>query len=453
MKEGSEKTQVFSKHLTGKGTLKRLSMFDKLLTEMMGSVEEKPGAIEDITVVEVSQANFAGIISAALLGEFGAEVIKIEPPEGDPARKITPYGKNVDGVGLPFLMESRNKYNITMDLNSPEGQEDFRKLINKADVLIDAVKPGSMDALGIGYRQLRQLNPGLIYVAISPYGHFTSKAEDLHNVPDTDLTAQAGAGYPSLTGDPAAEEPYNYPIKAGIWAAWYMSAVLATTGTLTALIHKRKTGEGQMVDIATNDAISAWQGFQLVWGFTMEQPRVRVGNFDWCIFPYGYYKTKDDRYVTVAAAQDADFRGVLKILGRWDLEKDWRFLFDRITDDVENLKQLENEIKKEVAKYTSKELASKSLAYSAKAARDRMRSKGFPIMIELKTPPEVMKEKHWQIRKSFQEMDHPVCGKFTIPASVPKMSESPPRVKWIRCGIGEDNEYIYGKYGLGKGKK
>lgn len=273
MKEDIDNTQVYSKHLTGKGTLKRLSMFDKLLTEMMGSAEGKPGAIDDITVVEVSQANFAGIISAALLGEFGAEVIKIEPPEGDPARKITPYGKNVDGVGLPFLMESRNKYNITMDLTSPEGQADFRKLVSKADVLIDAVKPGSMDALGIGYRQLKQLNPGLVYVAISPYGHYTAKAKELHNVPDTDLTAQAGSGYPSLTGDPAAEEPYNYPIKAGIWAAWYMSAVLAATGTLTALMHKRKTGEGQMVDIATNDAISAWQGFQLVWGFTMEQPK------------------------------------------------------------------------------------------------------------------------------------------------------------------------------------
>lgn len=452
MKESNEKTQVFSKHLTGKATMKRLAAFDKLLTGMMGSDEEKPGAIDDIMVVEVSHANFAGIISAALLGEFGAEVIKIEPPEGDPARKITPYGKNVKGVGIPFLMESRNKYNVTMDLNSPEGQENFRKLVKKADVLIDAVKPGSMDALGIGYRQLKQLNPGLIYVAISPYGHYTSKARELQNVPDTDLTAQAGCGYPSLIGDPSAEEPYNYPVKAGLWAAWYMSAVLAATGTLTALMHKRKTGEGQMVDVATNDAISAWQGYQLVWGFTMEQPRVRVGNFDWCLFPYGYYQAKDGRYVTVAAGTDADFRGLLKILGRWDLENDWRFLFDRITDDVENLKKLEGEVKKEVGKRMSKELLSSSLAFSAKAARDRLRSKGFPIMAEVKTPPEVLKEKHWQIRKSFQEIDHPVCGKFMIPASVPKMSESPPRVKWIKCGIGEDNEYIYNKYGLSKGK-
>jgi len=228
-----------------------------------------------------------------------------------------------------------------------------------------------------------------------------------------------------------------------------MSAALAVAGTLTALLHKRRTGEGQMVDVATNDATSAWQGFQIVWGFTMEKPRVRVGNFDWCLFPYGYYEAKDG-YVTVASVLDADFRGLLKILGRWDLENDWRFLFDRITDDVEKLKTLEAELKKELAKHARKELVSKTLSYSAKAARDRLRSKGFPIIIETRSPREVLEEKHWQIRKTFLEMNLPVCGKFMIPASVPKMSESPPRVKWIKCGLGEDNEYVYKKYGLGE---
>ena len=131
MKETSEKPLVFSKHLTGKATLEHLTRFDKLLTEMMGSVEEKTEAIDDITVVEVSQANFAGIIAAGMLGEFGAEVIKVEPPEGDPARKITPYGQRLNGIGLPFLMESRNKYHITLDLNSAEGQDNLESWLAK----------------------------------------------------------------------------------------------------------------------------------------------------------------------------------------------------------------------------------------------------------------------------------------------------------------------------------
>lgn len=447
MKDNNEKSQVFSKHLTGKDTQEHLAEFNKLLTGMMGNIAAKDEALSDVKVVEISDANFAGIISASMLGEFGAEVIKVEPPEGDPARKITPYGINKNGVGLPFLMESRNKYLITLDLNTETGKENLRKLAGQVDVLIDATKPGYLDSIGAGYRQLSQNNKGIIYVAISPFGHFTAKAEEFRNVPDTDLTAQSESGYPFLIGDPKAPEPFNYPIKAGIWAAWYMSAVLAVTGTLTAMFHKRRTGEGQMIDIATNDAISAWNGFQIVWGFTTQKPRVRVGNFDWGIFPYGYYEAKDG-FITLAASADADFRGLLKLWKRWDLENDWRFLFDRITDDVDKLKVLEDEFRKEIKKRTRQELVSSTLIYSAGAARDGLRSKGFPIITETRTPTEVLKEKHWQVRDSIVEIETPQYGKFKVPNSIPKMSESPPRIKWIKCGLGEDNALIFPKYGL-----
>jgi crotonobetainyl-CoA:carnitine CoA-transferase CaiB-like acyl-CoA transferase len=228
-----------------------------------------------------------------------------------------------------------------------------------------------------------------------------------------------------------------------------MSAGMAVAGALTALLHKRKTGEGQMVDMATYDAISSWQAFSLVWGFTFDKPRVRVGNFDWCMFPYGYYEAKDG-YVTVVAPVDADFRGLLKILGRWDLENDWRFIFDRITDDVEKLKVLEAELKKEFLKYTRRELLDKTLAFSAKAARDKLRGKGFPIVVETRSPREVLGEEHWKIRKSFLEIDTAKNGRIKIPSPVPKMSESPPRVKNLECAIGQDNDDIYQKYGLTK---
>lgn len=447
MNEKTEKPLVFSKHLTSKATQEHLAEFDKLLTSMMGNVEDKGWVLDDIRVIEVTEANFAGIITATMLAEFGAEVIKVEPPTGDPARKISPYGINKNGVGLPFIMESRNKYHITLDLKTDSGKDNLKKLVAQADVLIDAMKPGYLDSIGIGYRQISKNNRGLVYVAVSPFGHFTKKAEELSNIPDSDLTAQCESGYPYLTGDPRAPEPFNFPIKAGIWAAWYMSAVLAVTGTLTALFYKRRTGEGQMIDIATNDAISGWQGFQTVWGFTNEMPRVRVGNFDWCLFPYGYYKTKDG-YVTIAASSDADFRGLIKIFKRWDLENDWRYLLDRITDDVDKLKDLENELKKELIKYSSKDLVRKTMMYSATAARDKLRSKGFPIVVETRTPVEVLQEKHWKVRHSFAEVEHPQLGKFVVPNSIPKMSESPPRIKWLRFGLGEDNEIIYKKYGL-----
>ncbi|MCK9275875.1 MAG: CoA transferase [Syntrophales bacterium] len=449
MKEETKKTQAYSRHLISKEASEHLDNFNALLSEMMASAEGKPEALNGVTVVEVGQANYPGIISSCMLAEFGAEVIKVEPPEGDPARKISQYGVNVNGDGIPFLMESRNKNFITLDLKTEKGRANFKKLIGKADVLIDAMRPGFMDELGIGYRQLHQMHAGLIYLAISPYGHFTKKGKEFRNIPDTDLTAQAEAGYPALIGDPEKPEPRNYPLKAGVWAAAYMSAGLAVAGTLTALFFKQRTGEGQMVDVPTYDAISTWQGFSHVWGFTFEMPRVRVGNFDWCLFPYGYYETQDG-YVSVAAAADADFRGLLKLLGRWDLENDWRFLYDRITDNVEKLKELEAEIKKKLAKIKSRELVKKALDYSSKAAKDPIRGKGFPIIVETLLPRQVLEEDHWKIRNAFVKVDVEKDGTLQYPSSVPKMSVSPPRVKKINCGIGVDNEKIYTKYGLDK---
>jgi CoA:oxalate CoA-transferase len=447
MTASNEKPQVYSRHLIGKKTGDRLTKFNELLSGMMGSIESKPEVLSGVTVLEVSSANFAGIVTSTVLGEFGAEVIKIEPPKGDPARKITPYGINVNGVGLPFLMESRNKSYITLDLTTETGRSNFKKLADKAGIIVDALKAGELDSMGIGYKQLKSSNPGLVYVAISPYGHYTLEAEKRRNIPDSDLTAQAQSGFPSLSGDPRAPEPFNYPLKAGIWAAWYTSAALAIAGTLTALYYKQSTGEGQMVDIATNDAITAWQGFQFIWGYTNKKPRDRIAGFDWCLYPYGFFKCKDG-YVTVAAPMDTDFRSMLKLFNRWDLENDWRYLYDRTVDNIDKAEELRTELEKTLTKYTREELTRKALDFSANAAHDRLRSKGFPIIIPTKEPKEVVKEKHWNIRNNFIKVDDSRSGSYTIPAAIPKMSETPPRIKSTQCVIGSDNERIFGKYGL-----
>jgi crotonobetainyl-CoA:carnitine CoA-transferase CaiB-like acyl-CoA transferase len=447
-----KKEQVFSKHMTGKKTQERLLKFNDLLTEMMKSQGDKEGALSDLRVLEISYANSPAVVCGSMLAEMGAEVIKIEPPSGDSAREITHNAFYIQGVGIPFVMESRNKLLITVDFEDEQGILNIKKLAEKADVIIDGMKPGYLDELGIGYRQLSMADPSLIYGSVSPYGHYTSKGREFKNIPDTDLTAQSESGYPALTGNPKAPEPYNYPLRAGIWAATYMAAAVGTAGILTALLHKDKTGEGQMVDLATYDALSAWQGFSHVWGFTNEKPRARVGNYDWCLFPYGYYKAKDG-YVTVSASSDADFRGFLKIIKRWDLEDDWRFLFDRIADNPEKLDELERDFKKEIAKHTTKELTTKSISYGAKAAKDKLRAKGFPIIVETLLPQQVLKEDHWKVRGNFIEVDIKNYGKINIPSLPPRMSESPSKIKWIKIGIGEDNEMVYEQYGLSLPKK
>jgi CoA:oxalate CoA-transferase len=441
------KQQVFSKHMTGKKTQAQLEQFNNLLAEMMSSTGDKKGSLQNIHVIEIVDASFPGLTCCSMLAEMGADVIKIEPPEGDRAREATHHGHYIQDAGIPFVMESRNKKMITIDLTTTQGIANLRKLAVKADILIDGMRPGYLDKLEIGYRQLSKINHGLIYAAVSPYGHYTKKGREFRNMPDTDLTAQSESGYPSLTGDPTLPEPENYPLRAGLWAATYMSASVCVAGIMTALVHRDRTGEGQMVDTATYDALSAWMGFSHVWGFTNEKPRTRVGNYDWCLFPYGYYQTKDG-YVTVAACADADFRGLIKILGRWDLEDDWRFLFDRIADDPEKLDELEKEIKKEIAKHTLNELSQKTLVYGAKAAKDKLRSKGFPIVVKTLQPSDVVKVEHWKIRGSFEEADIKNNGKIKIPILPPRMSETPSKIEKIKIGIGEDNEEVYQKYKL-----
>ncbi|MCX6004953.1 MAG: CoA transferase, partial [Chloroflexi bacterium] len=141
----------------------------------MMSPEGKAEVLDDVLVLDVSYANMSGDIASSIFAEFGAEVIKIEPPEGDPSRKITPNGVNRNGVGIPFIMEARNKRYYTLDLRTEAGRDEFKKLAVRAHIIIETYKPGQMDSWGIGYRQLSATNPGLVYIAISPYGQYGQK--------------------------------------------------------------------------------------------------------------------------------------------------------------------------------------------------------------------------------------------------------------------------------------
>ncbi|MEM2793106.1 MAG: CoA transferase, partial [Candidatus Methanomethylicia archaeon] len=197
-----------------------MSKRDELLAKLF-SLEGKPSVLEGIKVVEISKSNLSGSMVGALLKELGAEVLKIEPPNGDPAKNISPYGVNIGGIGIPYFIENIGKKIIYLDLELEEEREKLKKLLLSCDVVVDAVKPGYLDSIKLGYQYISNENPRIIYVAISPYGHFTRKAEEFFNVPDSDLTAQAYNGYPSIIGDPRIKP---IPLRAGIWAAWMMAA-------------------------------------------------------------------------------------------------------------------------------------------------------------------------------------------------------------------------------------
>ncbi|MEW6264056.1 MAG: CoA transferase [Thermodesulfobacteriota bacterium] len=442
----ANKEQIYSRYVRRKGTAERVTRWGDLLAGMM-DVEGKPEALSDVLVLDLSYANFAGLMAAGFLAEAGAEVIKIEPPEGDPARVVTPFGMNLKGTGLTYLMEARNRLHVTLDLATEMDRARIRKLAARADVLIETYAPGELDGLGLGYRQLKEINPKLIYVAVTPYGHHGTKARQMGRLPWSDLTSQAESGLAAVLGDlPDAPEPQNWPTRAGFYAAGYASAVETAAGTLAALYFQRTTGQGQMIDVATAGAYASCVGFPPTIGYIWKKPRPRYGTLDYGLCPYGFFKCRDG-FVAIACFRDQDFRAALKILNRWDLEEEWRFLVDRITDNVDKVKVLNEEIEAAVKDYTYEEIFNRFTRYSVKTAGSKFRGGGLPVTTKMLTTKDVMAVEHWKKRKTFAQVEAANYGLITVPVAG-KMSETPLRVKWIKAGLGEDNDYVFNKYGL-----
>jgi crotonobetainyl-CoA:carnitine CoA-transferase CaiB-like acyl-CoA transferase len=400
---------------------------DELLAKLFNP-EGKPSALEGIKVVEISASNLVGAMVGAFLRELGAEVIRIEFPTGDPLREVSPYGAKVKGVGIPYLIENVGKKIVRLDLESERDREELRKLLLTCDVVIDALKPGYLDSLNLGYRSISSENPKVIYVAISPYGHFSKKAKEMANVPDSDLTAQAYNGYPSLIGNPSVRPE---PLRAGIWVAWAMAAICALTGVLVALYERLKSGKGQFIDIATHEALAAIHVYPILVGYLFGKSRSQYGVIDYVLYPFGIYKTRDG-YVAIATPFDTDFRAFLKLIGRWDLEPDWRYTIDRVTDDVNRVLELDREIRKEIMKFTTKELIKKSLRRGLLPDAIR-RLTGRPVIVKAYTLKEVLSERHWYIRQSILKAK--VNNKeLLIPNSPFRMSETPGRIPIEKIG-------------------
>ena len=222
---------------------------------------KKPEALDDMLVIDASQGNYAGLFASSILSELGAEVIRVEAPGGDIARKMSPYGMMVKDSGLAYLTEARNKFHVTLDIETQEGVNIFKRLARKADVVIETFKPGYLDERGAGYRQLAVENPGLIYCPIYVYGQFGKDAEKCGNQPDYDITNQARGVIMSITGepdlDPEVPPEYKRPLRQGNWMGWYAGGAWAAFGIMTAVYYKRKSGQGQMVDCSPPEGLLA----------------------------------------------------------------------------------------------------------------------------------------------------------------------------------------------------
>ena len=269
-----------------------------------------PAALQGVRVIEMGQL-IAGPFAGKTLGEFGADVIKIEAPgEGDPLRN---WRLIQEGTSVWWQVQSRNKRSIALDLRSPEGQDIARKLIAEADVLIENFRPGTLEGWGMGYDVLSRLNPGLVMLRISGYGQ-TGPYRDL---PGFGVIGEAMGGLRHLTG-----EPGRVPVRCGVSIGDTLAALHGTIGVLTALYHRKVNGgQGQVIDVALHEAVFNVMESLLPEYSAFGAVREAAGSALPGIAPSNAYRCLDG-YVLVAGNGDSIFKRLMQSIGRADLADD-----------------------------------------------------------------------------------------------------------------------------------
>ena len=277
------------------------------MPDALPSLPPTPGALDGLRVVEMGQL-IAGPFAAKMLGEFGADVVKIEPPgTGDPLRN---WRLLQDGTSVWWQVSSRNKRSVALDLRAAEGQDIARRLISEADVLVENFRPGTLEAWGMGWEALSALNPGLVMLRISGYGQ-TGPYRDL---PGFGVIGEAMGGLRHLTG-----EPGRVPVRVGVSIGDTLAALHGTMGVLMALYHRKVNGgAGQVIDVALHEAV-----FNVMESLVPEYSafgavREAAGSALPGIAPSNAYRC-DDGYVLIAGNGDSIFKRLMEVIGRADL--------------------------------------------------------------------------------------------------------------------------------------
>lgn len=410
------------------------------------TISQRPEALEDLLVVDASSGSMAGAFCSSILAEWGAEVVRVEPPGGDVLRQFSPFGLEHQGTGLAYLVEGRNKFHVTCDWAKREGRDLLARLAVKADVVIETFKPGQMDRWGVGYRQLSQRNPRLIYAGLSTYGQFGPKARANANKPDYDAADQALSGLVYITGEPAADpknpQPHETPTKAGNWMGWYAQGGWAAFGILTALHYRDETGRGQLVDVSGAEGIMRFCEDMVTWYEKGHYIRPRLGVVDTAVSPYNFFRCKGG-YQMLAGFSDVNFQGLTNIIGRPELREDPRF--NTFVKRAQNRNLLHDELERWTIQYTSQEILDKVQDYVL-----NKRGPGTVATGRVNAPSETFAESHWWERGSLMTVEDPIYGELPMQGQPWKATGTPPRMKWACRPPGRDNAHIYMRHlGIG----
>ena len=367
------------------------------------------GALSGVRVLDLTRV-LAGPYCGMLLADMGAEVIKIEvPKKGDDSRSFGPF---VNGESAYYMNLNRNKKGITLNLKAEKGKEIFLDLVREADIVLENFRPGTMEKLGLGYEDLKAVNPGIIYGCVSGFGH----TGPYKNRAGYDIIGQAVGGLMSTTGWPNGEAT-----RTGTAMADILAGLSVTIGVLGALNYKFKTGIGQKVDVALVDSVVS--SMEIITQIYLTSGKIpeRIGNRYESVYPYDSFKALDGSLV-IGCGNDKLFALLVDTMKDYKLLEDVRFLTN--AKRVENNMYLKPIIEEWLKDKKVDEIVEKLLERGIPAA---------PI----NTIDKVVNDPHILSREMFVEVEHPKAGKMKLTGNHLKLSETPTTIKTPAPLLGE----------------
>ena len=373
------------------------------------------GALAGLRVLDAATL-FAGPLAATLLGDFGAEVIKIEHPKGDPVRH---HGHSKHGINLWWKMISRNKRAITLNLSSTEGQEVLKQLVKQTDVLIENFRPGTLERWNIGPDVLHALNPGLVIARVTGFG----QTGPYKNRPGFGTLAEAMSGFAAMTG-----EPDGPPTLPPFGLADGITGLALSSAIMFALHARQRTGKGQMIDMALIEPILTVLGPQPSWYDQLGVIQERRGNRSSNNAPRNVYRTADQRWVAISTSAQNIAERVMHLVGHPEvIHEPW---FASGAERAKHADLLDEMVGGWIAQRPFTEVVAAFEAAQAAVA---------PIY----DIAQILDDPQYQALESITTVDDPELGPLKMQNVLFRLSDTPGSIKWTGKQRGADNEGIY----------
>jgi crotonobetainyl-CoA:carnitine CoA-transferase CaiB-like acyl-CoA transferase len=376
--------------------------------------ELKHGPLEGCRVIELG-STVAGPFCGRLLADFGAEVIKVEPPSGDPVRTM---GKRSKGRSLYAASILRNKHLISVDLRTPSGQAVIKRLVAESDILVENFRPGKLEEWGMGYESLSEINPGIIVVRISGYGQTGPYKER----PGYGVTSEAVGGLREVTGD--ADRP---PTRVGISLTDSITGLYGAFGAVMAMYSRERTGKGQVVDAALYEGAFSFMEPHVPAFAALGAVATRTGSRLPDNTPNNLYPTGDGQFIHITAGNQATFIRLAACMGMPELVEDARYAAP--TDRSTHEDELDAAIGDWTAEHSLAELEQLLEAGEVPAAR-------------IYTMKDIFDDVHYQSRDMLLQLPDDTLGSVTVTGVVPKLSHTPGTVNWAGREVGVNTREV-----------